>query len=248
MESNPNQKKAWFSSWFDTKYYHILYKNRDESEAELFISNLYKHLKLSNEQVLDLACGKGRHSVTLNKLGLNVLGVDLSAQSIACASHFQSETLNFQEHDMREVIENKTFDVVFNLFTSFGYFENEEDNFTVLRAIYEMLNPNGILVIDFMNATRILANLVKEETKTEDSIDFQLSRIFDGRFIKKNISFTDQGENYNFQECVRGFTFEDFHSMLTQTNFKIESVFGDFQLSPFNAETSDRLILIARKL
>ena len=247
-ESNPNQNKSWFTTWFDTKYYHSLYKNRDESEAELFISNLYNYLNLSDEYVLDLACGKGRHSITLNNLGLNVLGADLSPQSIQCASQFTNDTLKFQEHDMREVIENEYFDVVFNLFTSFGYFDAEEDNFTVLRSIYEMLHANGLLVIDFMNVRKTLNTIVKEEIKTVDNIDFHLKREFDGRFINKYISFSDQGENFEYQERVRGFEFEDFHNMLTQTNFKIESVFGDFNLNVFDALTSDRLIIIARKL
>ena len=248
MTDKIDQNKAWFSTWFDTKYYHTLYKNRNESEAELFISNLYKYLNLSNEYVLDLACGKGRHSLTLNSLGLRVLGVDLSTKSIQSASQFQNNHLKFQVHDMREVIENENFDVVFNLFTSFGYFENEADNVTVLRSIYEMLHINGLLVIDFMNSTKTLNSLVKEEVKIEDNIEFNLKREFDGRFIKKYISFMDQGEAYNFQESVRGFSLDDFHNMLTQTNFKIESVFGDFHLNPFNAASSDRLIIIARKL
>ncbi len=248
MSDKVDQNKAWFSTWFDTKYYHTLYKNRNESEAELFISNLYKYLNLSNEYVLDLACGKGRHSLTLNSLGLRVLGVDLSPQSIRSASQFQNNHLNFQVHDMREVIENESFDLVFNLFTSFGYFENEADNITVLRSIYEMLHVNGLLVIDFLNTTKTLNSLVKEEVKVEDNIEFNLKREFDGRFIKKNISFSDQGEEFNFQESVRGFSLDDFHNMLTLTNFKIEYVFGDFKLNPFNSATSDRLIIIARKL
>lgn len=248
MSDKDDQNKAWFSTWFDTKYYHTLYKNRNESEAELFISNLYKYLNLSNEYVLDLACGKGRHSLTLNSLGLRVLGVDLSPQSIRSASQFQNNYLNFQVHDMREVIENETFDIIFNLFTSFGYFENEADNITVLRSIYEMLHVNGLLVIDFMNTTKTLNSLVKEEVKVEDNIEFNLKREFDGRFIKKYISFSDQGEVFNFQESVRAFSLDDFHNMLTVTNFKMESVFGDFQLNPFNTSTSDRLIIIARKL
>lgn len=248
MSDKVDQNKAWFSTWFDTKYYHTLYKYRNESEAELFISNLYKYLNLSNEYVLDLACGKGRHSLTLNSLGLRVLGVDLSPQSIRSASQFQNNYLNFEVHDMREVIENETFDIIFNLFTSFGYFENEADNITVLRSIYEMLHVNGLLVIDFMNTTKTLNSLVKEEVKVEDNIEFNLKREFDGRFIKKYISFSDQGEVFNFQESVRAFSLDDFHNMLTVTNFKMESVFGDFQLNPFNTSTSDRLIIIARKL
>lgn len=248
MKSITSNDNSWFSSWFDTKYYHTLYKNRDESEAALFISNLYSFLNLSNEYVLDLACGKGRHSITLNKLGLNVLGVDLSPQSIACASQNQNSTLNFQVHDMRERIEDEKFDVVFNLFTSFGYFDEDSDNYNVLRSVYDMLSVNGLIVIDFMNVKRVINTLVKTEIKTEEGIDFHITRNFDGRFIKKNIVFEDANRKFSFQECVRGFLFDDFHKMLTETNFKIESVFGDFHLSPFNAETSDRLIIIAKKL
>jgi 2-polyprenyl-3-methyl-5-hydroxy-6-metoxy-1,4-benzoquinol methylase len=248
MVSKTNQNEAWFSTWFDTKYYHTLYKNRDESEAEFFISNLYRLLNLTNEQVLDLACGKGRHSVTLNKLGLKVLGVDLSPQSILSASEFCNENLLFQVHDMREVISNRRFDVIFNLFTSFGYFEDDQDNYRVLRSIYEMLQTNGVLVIDFMNSNRVINTLVKNESKIEDGILFKISREFDGKFINKNIEFEDDNEHFAFQESVRGFNYDDFHKMLTQTNFKIESVFGDFKLNPFDATSSDRLIIIARKL
>jgi hypothetical protein len=111
-----------------------------------------------------------------------------------------------------------------------------------------MLHVNGLLVIDFMNTIKTLNSLVKEEVRVEDNIEFNLKREFDGRFIKKYISFSDQGEEFNFQESVRGFSLDDFHNMLTLTNFKIESVFGDFKLNPFNAATSDRLIIIARKL
>jgi 2-polyprenyl-3-methyl-5-hydroxy-6-metoxy-1,4-benzoquinol methylase len=248
MNSNPSSTDSWFSSWFDTKYYHMLYKNRDENEAELFISNLYSFLNLSNESVLDLACGKGRHSLTLNKLGLKVLGVDLSSQSIACASQFKKQNLSFEVHDMREVIENNSFDVIFNLFTSFGYFDDENDNVKVLRSIYEMLQPNGLLVIDFMNVKKVLSNLVKQERKIEEGIEFLLTRNFDGRFITKDIHFQDDNKEFSFQERVRAFSYDHFHTMLKSTNFKIEAVFGDFKLNPFNEQLSDRLIIIARKL
>ena len=66
--------KEWFAEWFDTTYYHTLYKNRNDEEAEQFISKLLSFLNLKeNASVLDLACGKGRHSVTLNKHDLTVL-------------------------------------------------------------------------------------------------------------------------------------------------------------------------------
>ena len=129
------QKKEWFAEWFDTPYYHILYKSRDNHEARVFIKSLVGLLQLPEaSSVLDLACGKGRHSITLNEFGYKVLGVDLSAQSIAHANQFSNSSLSFAVQDMREPIQSKRFDAVFNLFTSFGYFSSKHENEKVCQA------------------------------------------------------------------------------------------------------------------
>lgn len=126
--------KNWFTSWFDTDFYHILYKDRDEQEAKFFMDNLTQYLNLPEDaRILDLPCGRGRHSVYLNELGYNVVGADLSANSIAFARKFENENLKFTQFDMRTVYGDK-FDAVFNLFTSIGYFENEEDNARTIHA------------------------------------------------------------------------------------------------------------------
>jgi cyclopropane fatty-acyl-phospholipid synthase-like methyltransferase len=242
-------KKEWFAEWFDTSYYHTLYQNRNDEEAEQFISNLHHFLQLeSGSKVLDLACGKGRHSVTLNKLGLDVLGVDLSPNSISDASQFSTEGLMFEVHDMREVIPNKHFDAIFNLFTSFGYFDEITDNDRVIKAIRSMLREEGILVIDFMNAVRIIASLVTEEEKELDGIVFKINREYDGKHIYKHIRFEDQGQSFHFTERVQALKQHDFIELLTQNKFEIIRTFGDFDLHPFEENTSDRLIIIARKI
>jgi len=143
---------TWYSSWFDTPYYHILYKDRNDAEAQVFMDNLTHYLNLPEEaKILDLACGKGRHSIYLNQLGYDVTGTDLSENSIAEASKSSNEKLHFKVHDMRLPFEEK-YDAVFNLFTSFGYFDNDEDNFKTLSAIKESLTEYGFAVIDFLNA------------------------------------------------------------------------------------------------
>ena len=82
----------WFKAWFNTPYYHTLYKNRDNSEAKAFIENMIDYLHLEKgAKVMDLACGKGRHSITLNENGLDVVGLDLSDESIAYAKQFENE-------------------------------------------------------------------------------------------------------------------------------------------------------------
>lgn len=240
--------KNWFDSWFDTKYYHILYKNRDYSEAENFISNLTSDLQISqNKTILDLACGKGRHSIYLNKLGFTTTGVDLSKQSIDHANQFKTETLDFFEHDMREQITTKSFDYVFNLFTSIGYFEDELDNLKMLNSIDSYTNKDGVLVIDFMNAHKVVSNLVLDEVKIIDGITFIINRKVENGFIIKTISFTDNNEEFKFQEKVQALKLHHFENYLKETNFSIYKVVGDYNLGNFDVEKSNRLIIFAKK-
>ena len=242
-------KNEWFTSWFDTAYYHTLYQDRDQNEARAFIEKLVNDLKIPKSAcVLDLACGKGRHSLTLCELGYNVLGVDLSENSIKTASEFSTEKLSFAVHDMRNIIEKKTFSAVFNLFTSFGYFDDEKDSLRVLNSVNSMLEEGGILVIDFMNALRVVRTLVENEIKTIDDIDFNIQRKYDGQHIYKEIEFTDNGKNFHFTERVQALTIDIFEKLLSQSGFRILRTFGNFDLSPFNKITSDRQIIIAQKV
>ena len=243
------QKKEWFAEWFDTSYYHILYQNRNDEEAKRFIQALLGVLKLTpNSSLLDLACGKGRHAVTLNSSGHRVLGVDLSAQSIAAAKGFENSNLSFAVHDMRKAIQGETFDCVFNLFTSFGYFDSHEENERVCEAIYKMLKPGGQLVIDFMNATKVINNIVEKEQKSLNGIDFNISRKYTGTHILKEIRFVDKGEHYHFTERVQTIDREQFVKLLVPY-FNIKFTFGSFDLDEYIPEKSERLIIIAsRKL
>lgn len=179
----------WYASWFDTPYYHILYKDRDHDEAQMFMDNLTNYLNLPEDgKILDLACGKGRHSVYLNSLGYDVTGVDLSENSIAYAKQFENDKLHFEVHDMCQPY-NKKFDAVFNLFTSFGYFDDEADNLRTINAIQADLNEYGFGVIDFMNSDFILNNLVPEDTKTVEGIRFRLKRYVKDGYLFKDIFF-----------------------------------------------------------
>ena len=241
------QSKEWFADWFDTKYYHTLYKNRDLSEAKQFIQRLVAVLPLKQgNRVLDLACGKGRHAVTLSECGFNVLGVDLSPNSISEAKRCEHDSLKFAVHDMREIIPNEQFDGVFNLFTSFGYFDSLEENQKAVDSVAHMLAPNGIFVIDFLNAHKVVANLVQSETKAVDGITFNIERTFDGTHILKHIHFEADEQKFSFTEKVQALTLSDFSTLLDAANFNILDSFGDFDLSPFDETTSDRLIIIAQ--
>lgn len=236
--------QQWYASWFDSPFYHILYKDRDYNEAEAFMYNLTNYLNIPEQgEILDLACGKGRHSVYLNSIGYNVTGVDLSKNSIDFAKQFENETLHFEVHDMCKPY-NKQFDGVFNLFTSFGYFDKEIDNLNTIKAIQADLNTTGFGVIDFMNTEFVIDNLVAEDVKTVNGIDFLQKRRVENGYIIKDISFTAEGEYYEFQERVRAFTLADFETLFEQAGVYLLDIFGDYKLNKFYKNSSERLILI----
>ena len=240
-------KKEWFAEWFDTPYYHILYKNRDVIEAKLFIKSLLNELNLPKaSSVLDLACGKGRHSVTLNEFGYRVHGVDLSSQSIAHAKKFANEQLSFAVQDMRVPIEDMKFDAIFNLFTSFGYFSSKLENEKVCHAMAKMLQPGGRLVIDFMNTSKVVQNLVPKEIKNVQGIEFNIKREYSGTHIIKYIDFNDQGKQFAFREQVQAVDLKLFSELL-EPYFVIDAVFGSFELEEYIPLDSERLIIIATR-
>lgn len=242
-------KSEWFKDWFDSEFYHILYTNRDQHEADVFISNLLQVLAIQpGAKVLDLACGKGRHSLFLNQLGYDVLGVDLSCNSIGQAHVFENEHLHFQVGDMREPQGAAEFAAVFNLFTSFGYFESAAENLKTLNAIHQSLIPKGYLVIDFMNSTKAIANLVPHYTLERKGVSFTIEKSIENQVISKRISFLNSGKPYFFEERVQALELPDFERYFHQTGFQIQAVFGDYLLSPFDVKASDRMIFVARRI
>ena len=243
-QNSKPETNNWFASWFDTPYYHILYKERNYREAQIFMDNLTHYLNLPEKaKVLDLACGKGRHSIYLNQLGFDVIGADLSENSINEAKKNANETLHFVVHDKREPFDDK-FDAIFNLFTSFGYFENEEDNLKTLIAIKESLSEYGFAVIDFMNVHNVLENLIPEETKEVDGITFHIKRYHSDNFIIKEIDFEADGKKFHFEEKVKAYTLEDFQQMMDDAGIYLLDTFGDYKLKKFHKNTSERLIMI----
>lgn len=242
------QQETWFSTWFDSPYYHILYSNRDDHDAREFIDNLLTLLHPKpHEKILDLACGKGRHSRYLNKKGFDVTGIDLSEQSIAYARKYENERLHFDVHDMREVYKPESFDFVLNLFTSFGYFENETENVVALCAAAKSLKHGGKLVIDFMNTNRTIEHLVAEETKVVQGLEFNIHRGVENGFIVKKISFNDEGRKHQYEERVRALRKEDFLEYFSMAQLRVVEIYGDYSLHPYDEATSDRMIFVLKK-
>lgn len=238
--------KDWFTKWFNTPYYHILYKDRNDADAQLFMKNITTFLALpKTTHILDLPCGKGRHSVFLNSLGYRVTGGDLAENSIKIAKKFENDTLKFKVHDMRQAFNNQ-YDAVFNLFTSFGYFEDDQEDLLILKNIKEGLKNDGYFVFDFLNAHKVKLNLVTQETKIVDQITFNIKREIKDGFIIKKISFFADNEEHSFIERVKYLDLKKMTSYLQKVGFTITNIFGNYRLENYNAQTSDRLILVAK--
>lgn len=240
--------KKWYQNWFSSPYYHILYHQRNDDEAELLIDNLCTFLKPDiDSKLLDIACGRGRHSVYLNKKGYDVTGIDLSVSNIRFAQQFDRENLHFYVHDMRLRFYINYFDIAFNLFTSFGYFDTERDHISALKTFNKSLKKDGLLVLDYLNTEKIVRNLSNQIIKHIDGIDFYISKKISGGKIIKSISFEHKNKDYAFKEEVMAFTYNDFERMFSQSGFTILDHFGDYALNPFDENKSDRLIFICRK-
>lgn len=238
----------WFESWFDTPYYHILYKNHDYQEAESFISKLVQRLELPRgAKIIDLACGKGRHSVYLNNLGFDVLGLDLSKKSIEFDKQFEDSDLHFKVHDMRDPIDSDKVDAVFNLFTSFGYFDNEEDDKKVFKSVSEVLPENGVFVLDYLNENYVREGLKPEEIINRGDIDFHISKKIENNFIIKDIKFEAKGQQHHYFEKVKLHTPERINEYAEEAGFERIQVWGNYQLEDFDPSASPRCINWFRK-
>lgn len=243
------KKKEWFDEWFNTIYYHILYKHRDDNEAVLFINNLISYFEIGNEdKILDLACGKGRHSIYLNQKGFDVEGIDLSEENIKYASQYENERLKFEVKDMRDIYKPNTFNYIFNLFTSFGYFDSKEANLNVIDTAITSLKQNGILLIDFLNPYVVINNLVESESKTIENITFNISRSFTkDEYILKQIEVNDHSQQFKFYEKVKAIRRQDFLNYFDKMGITVMDTFGDYNLNKYVMEESQRLIFVVKK-
>ena len=248
--STKSTKGAWFKVWFNSKYYHLLYNHRNDDEAKAFMQELNQLLGFSGKKMLDLACGKGRHARMMQALGADVTGVDLSEESIAEAKKGETKGLHFQVGDMRYLDNLPDFDTICSLFTSFGYFENDDDNLQMLTSVKAHLNKNGHFVLDFLNGRMVEKCLVADQIISKDDgdlkVDFHVRKRIENGRVYKNIQFEHAGKKHEYEEQVRLIDLALFETWMSAAGFSIIHTFGDYQLNAFDVENSPRLILICK--
>ncbi|MDP1764886.1 MAG: class I SAM-dependent methyltransferase [Sediminibacterium sp.] len=243
--------KAWYKNWFNSHYYHVLYQHRDDEEAFRFIRTLIEYLKpVPGSTMVDVACGKGRHSRVLADMGFDVTGIDLSAASIEEAKEGEDERLHFFVHDMRLPFWINYFHFAFNFFTSFGYFKTRREHDNAIRTIAQSLMPDGIFVIDYLNVHFEEVRMEKSVATTLEGITFHITKWQDEAHFFKQIQVTDtenKTPKHLFTERVAKFSLGDFIDMLASQGMQVQEVFGDYLLNRYDVKKSPRMIIIARK-
>jgi len=242
--------REWFRYWFDSPFYHKLYNERNETDAQACVGKLMSFLKpLPSSTMLDVACGRGRHSRLLAGMGFEVIGFDLSGENINYAKQFEKENLAFYQHDMRYPFWINYFDYAFNFFTSFGYFASKREHDDALRTISASLKSSGIFVIDYLNVHYVEDHFVRHETKSISGTNYEIHRWDDEDHFYKRILITDPSLTLpeEHTEQVAKFSLGDFTEMLSFQNMQIVDVFGGYDLVHYDLRKTPRMLIVARK-
>lgn len=251
MFSEASDKQSWYHNWFNAPYYHLLYADRDEQEAAAFIDLLLQRLQPpAQSTMLDVACGRGRHSIHLAEHPYQVTGIDLSEESIEEARKHEHAGLSFFVHDMRLPFRSNYFDYIFNFFTSFGYFDTWAEHENTIGSIAEALRSNGIFIMDYLNVHYVEKTLESKTEVERDGVRFRVERWFDPNHFYKKIIVEDPAnlkQPLTFEEKVTKFALNDFKAMFTAHGLQIEEVYGDYSFGKYDAQHSSRLIMKARK-
>jgi SAM-dependent methyltransferase len=260
---NKSISDSWYKQWFNTQDYLDLYRNRDEVDASKIIRLILDNIKLQKgAEVLDLACGSGRHSVLFAKKGFHVTGIDLSPFLIRKANERLKKEysgsrrkLKFEVGDMKRIYHKNEFDLVVNVFTSFGYFEKDKNNRKVIRSVANALKPGGWFLIDFLNKRYLHKNIVPFDIKKERGKIIIQIRSITNLFVEKNILIIKNNRSNDsypvmnrFKEKIRLYSFDDFKLMFTASGLKIKNTFGNYSGAKYNKQKSERLIILARKV
>jgi SAM-dependent methyltransferase len=241
--------KDWFKHWFNSHYYFLLYKNRNEEEAKLFFDLIQKNLTLHSDwKILDFCCGYGRLSKVIAKNGFNVTGVDLSEKFIQLAkdeSIKENLNINFIQCDARYFDENQKFNLGISFFTSFGYFSDEENELT-FKNFAKSIVRNGWIVFDYFNPDFVLRNLINKESFKVENYCIEITRKVEINRINKTIKIRSDENSEEFIESVRIYNIDELKKLFERNEMTIQKIYGDYSGNELG-DFSPRIIIFAQK-
>ncbi len=246
------------SEWYRTAFgaeYLSLYAHRDEAEAKQAVELILHTTSVTaGARVLDAPCGSGRHTRQFADRGMRATGLDLSDDLLRAAIQHTCQAApcpRYVHADLRSLpFAAAQFDLVVNLFSSFGYFETDEENSAVMNELARVCAIDGHVVIDFMNAPRVHSAL---EPQTERRSPGGC-RVLEKRWIspspervnKEIIATSAAGETKIFSESVRLFNRTELEQIMSAADLELVKCFGDYSGGEWSS-TSSRLILVGRK-
>ncbi|CAH8243308.1 class I SAM-dependent methyltransferase [Paenibacillus melissococcoides] len=242
------------TEWYERSFgrdYLLVYRHRDFQGATQEVHGMMEWLRLpASASILDLCCGMGRHALALAEAGYRVTGVDLSEVLLEEArAHDTRAQVKFLRGDMRELPVDGPYDAVVNLFTSFGYFADNEDNARVFQEIYRVLKPQGRFIVDFLNPSYVRQHLVPHSERVDGGTRIEERRRIENGFVKKEITLTDAsgGEPRHYEERVRLYELADFRIMMGEAGLVIDQVHGGYDGAAYDEGQSKRMIMVGRR-
>ncbi len=247
-------KKDWFKDWFESDFYQKVYNHRDNEDEKLICDLIINSIELQKgSKILDAACGSGRHYLKFLEYGFNVYGFDLSKNLLSIAQQKSIEKkfpINLFCADIRKICLKEKFDLITNLFTSFGYFENDDENFSFIRKAYELLKINGYYVLDYFNMDYLINNLIPYSEKQIDSFNVIENRVIENNRVNKKIVIQDINTSMvinEFYESVKLYKPDELIFRILNMGFKLKHKYGNYLGDSFDNNKSQRLILVFQK-
>jgi len=239
----------WFAdeSFWET-WYPVLFPSERFDATPDQVDRILKLTGVQSGDVLDLCCGPGRHSAELASRGFNVTGVDKSAFLLSKAMQ-RSAGVEWVHEDMREFVRPDSFDLAINMFTSFGYFDDKNEDIRVLRNIHESLRDGGVLIMEMMGK-EYLAKVFQPtvSVKTPDgSVFVQRHEVFDdwSRIRNEWILVSDgRAKTFNFHHTV--YSAQELKDRLCSAGFDTVTIYGDMDGNDYGLNAL-RLIAVASK-
>ena len=258
-------KEDWWKLSFDQRYLDTyltdLTPERTSKEIDFVVNAAGL---VPQDRILDVACGHGRHSIELARRGFTVVGLDYSTVFLEKAKADAEKAgvkVDFIQGNMKELPFNQDFDVVLLLFTSFGYFSNQE-NQEVFSQIRKSLKPNGRFLIDVISGEAVIKRFNREGVKEEGTNLLKIPRVVQmggvsineiewydlhEQLIHTNREWMDNGEKKEHEFYLRVYTIPQYKEMLSRAGFKFQNLWGDFLGNPHDTGGNFRTIILAQK-